>query len=402
MTVLRAADAIYGGYVLSKAEGIIFIKGAIPGEVVEVSLDEKKRDYSVASVIEIIEPSEARTEPECPYFGECGGCHLQFATYEKQVEMKEYVLLDCLRRIGGVEVELAPSIFGEPNGYRHRAQFKISKDGKIGFFKEGTVEVVEIGSCPLLHDSLNNSLDMLRNVDLKDLREVHITAGDNTIILLKGSGHPNELADKFINEGFTGVAFEDGSYRGTGAPYVSFDLNGLRYTVSPWGFLQSNWEINKVMVSTIVDEIGPTNDKRILDLYAGGGNLSIPISVDAAETIAVESSPASIADGKRNRSANRITGYKFIKATAETAKFDGHFDIALLDPPRAGLSKATMKRVLENAPETICYVSCNPSTFARDLKQLLEVYDIRSIRMVDMFPQTYHLEVLAFLDKKDI
>lgn len=401
MTVLKAGDAIYGGYVLSKADGIIFIRGAIPGEVVEVAIEEKKRDYSVVSVVDVVEPAESRTEPACPYFGECGGCQLQFVSYEKQVEMKQYVLLDCLRRIGRIEMELSPSIHGEPFGYRHRAQFKVSKEGAIGFFREGTVEVIDIDFCPLCSDQINDALKRLRNMDLDDVREVHITSGDNTIALLKGSGHPQEIADRFISEGFTGVALEDGSYRGTGAPYVSLDLNGMRFTVSPWGFLQSNWALNQELVRALVDEIGPTEGKRILDLYAGGGNLSLALAAGAEETVAVEAAPASIADGKRNKSANRITGYKFVKGTAEEARIEGPFDILLLDPPRAGLSKRAMLRVLELAPPLIAYVSCNPSTLARDLKKLGEFYDIRNLRMIDLFPQTYHLEAMAILDRKE-
>ena len=401
MTVLKAGDAIYGGYVLSRAEGIVFIRGAIPGEVVEVALEEKKRDYSVVSVVDVMEPSESRIEPACQYFGQCGGCHLQFVSYEKQVEMKQYVLLDCLRRIGGIDMELAPSIYGEPYGYRHRAQFKVSKEGTVGFFREGTVEVVEIESCPLLSDDINDALLKLRQVDLEDVREVHITSGNNnTIALLIGSGHPHEIADRFINQGFTGVALEDGTYRGTGAPYVNLDLNGMRFTVSPWAFMQSNWALNQDMVSTLVDEIGPTEGKRVLDLYAGGGNLSLALSADAEATVAVEMSAASIADGKRNKSANRVTGYKFVKGTAEDARVEGKFDILILDPPRAGVSKRVMLRVLELEAPLIAYVSCNPSTLARDLKKLKEYYDIRSVRMIDLFPQTYHLEVMAILEKK--
>ena len=401
MTVLKAGDAIYGGYVLSRAEGIIFIRGAIPGEVVEVAVEEKKRDYSVVSVTDIIEPSEARTEPACQYFGDCGGCQLQFIDYKKQVEMKEHVLLDCLRRIGGVEPELSQSIYGEPFGYRHRAQLKVSKEGAIGFFREGTVDVVEIDSCPLLADGLNNALGILKKTDTGDVREFHLTVGDNLIALLKGSAHPQAIADRLLEQGFTGVAFEDGSYKGTGAPYITMDLNGLRYTVSPWGFMQSNWQLNRELVAALVEEIGPTEDKRILDLYSGGGNLSLPLAVYAKETVAVEESPSSIADAKRNRSANRVPNYRFAKGTAESARYEGPFDIVLIDPPRAGLSKNAIKRIIKLAPPLMAYVSCNPSTLARDIKRLEEHYSIRSVRMIDMFPQTYHLEAMAILEKKE-
>jgi 23S rRNA (uracil1939-C5)-methyltransferase len=400
MTVLKAEEAVYGGYVIAKAEGVVFIRGAIPGELVSVSVDEKKKDYSVASVTGIIEPSEARIEPHCRYFGDCGGCQLQFVSYEKQIEMKNHVLLDCLRRIGGVEIELAPSLSGRQLNYRSRAQMKVSKAGVVGFFREGTIEVVEVGECPLLVDELNEALIKLRDIDLQGIRELHLTAGDGVIALARGTGFNAPLADKFIEMGFSGVAFDDGSFRGSGPGYVNLDLNGLKYTVSPWSFFQSNWDLNCEAVKLLTEGIGPMQDKRLLDLYAGGGNFSMQMALDASETVAVEENPSSIADGKRNRSANRIPNYKFVKGTAEGAKLEGAFDVVILDPPRPGLTKEAMGRVLEMAPERIAYVSCNPSTFARDLKRMADAYEISSVCMIDLFPNTYHLEALAFLHRK--
>lgn len=400
MTVLKAGDAVYGGYVLSKADGVIFIRGAIPGEVVEVGIDEKKRDYSVASVIDVIESSESRTDPSCEYFGECGGCQLQFVSYETQVRIKEDVLLDCLRRIGRIQTELSASIFGKPLGYRHRAQFKVSRDGRIGFYREGSIDVVEIGSCPLMIESINKALQELSAMDLAGIREIHISSGDSLLALLKGRDVGLDTAEMFVEAGFSGVALEDGTYKGERAPYVSLDLNGMQYTVSPWSFMQSNWEMNREVVRLLSDELGDTSGKRVLDLYAGGGNFSLHTAVDADETVAIEENPHSIADGKRNRSTNRVTGYSFVKGQAENARFDGPFDIVLIDPPRQGLTKAAMSRVIKLGSPVIAYVSCNPSTFARDLARLSDTYDISSVRMADMFPNTYHLEAVAILTRK--
>jgi tRNA/tmRNA/rRNA uracil-C5-methylase (TrmA/RlmC/RlmD family) len=401
MTVLKAEDAVYGGYVLSRADGVIFIRGAIPGEVVEVGIDEKKRDYSVGSVVDVIEPSEARTEPPCQYYGECGGCQLQFVSYEKQVGMKEDVLLDCLKRIGRIETELSPSISGSPLGYRHRAQFKVSRDGKIGFFREASIDVVEIDSCPLMTGSINDALKNLRGMDLAGIREIHITAGDTLLGFLKCRDIGLVTADMFLEAGFSGVAFEDGTYKGTGAPYAGFDLNGMRYTVSPWSFFQSNWAMNREVVSLLADELGPAEGKRVLDLYAGGGNFSLHLAADADETVAVEENPYCISDGKRNRSTNRITNFRFVKGQAESARLEGPFDITIIDPPRQGLTNVAMERVLKLGSPLMAYISCNPSTFARDLGKLSDSYELGSVRMADLFPNTYHLEAVAILRIKE-
>jgi len=400
MQVLKAEDAVYGGYVISRHDGVVFVKGAIPGEVVEVSLKEKKRDYSVAEVTDIIEPSAYRVKPECPYFGECGGCHLQYIAYEKQVEMKNRVLVDCLKRIGNVEMELLPPIAGPQFRYRHRAQFKVSREGRIGFYREASRDVVPIRKCPLMKDEINSALDKLMSLDFSGIKEIHVTSGDDISALIKGVGFDEQRAEAFIGAGFSCVAFEDESYRGSG--YVTFDLNGLIYTVSPWSFFQSNWNLNLELVRLIGHGLKPLEGKRITDLYAGAGNFSLTLAPLAKSVVAVEENPHAMTDGQRNASLNKIRNYKYARGSAENARLSGDFDIVVLDPPRPGLTNAAMNRVFEMSPEKIAYVSCNPSTFARDLRKLKEMYEIDSVRMIDMFPNTYHLESLAFLSKKEV
>jgi 23S rRNA (uracil1939-C5)-methyltransferase len=396
--VLRAGDAVYGGYVISKDGEVVFIKGAIPGEVIEVSVKEKKRDYSIADVIEVVEPSESRVEPRCRYFGECGGCNLQFVSYDRQVQMKSSVLMDCMKRIGEMEVDLAPAIFGPDFNYRRRAQFKVSKEGMVGFYRQGTRDVVSISECPLMTGEINSTLRGIKGLELSGTKEIHVTHGDALLALVVGREFDEELAESLITEaGFAGVAFSDGSYRGSG--HVGLDLDGLTYTVSPWSFFQSNWELNKRVVRLITEGLQSLEGKRILDMYAGAGNFSLPLSPIASEIVAVEDNVHTIKDGQRNSSVNKIKKVKFIRGRAESVKLHGAFDIVVLDPPRPGLTKAAMERVLEIAPEKIIYVSCNPSTFARDLKKLKENYSVDSIRMIDLFPNTYHVESVAFLTK---
>lgn len=399
MSVIRADTAVYGGYVISRDEGVVFIRGALPGELVEVSVREKKRDYSVAEVTEIIEASSDRVEPMCQYFGDCGGCQLQFASYDKQVAMKTGVLLDCLHRIGGIEAELATPLLGSDFNYRHRAQFKVSGEGRIGFYRAGTRDVVPIESCPLMVDEVNAALARISAGRLNGIKEIHVTSGDCLSALLKGVAFDEALVEAFLGMGFGVVAFDDGTYAGKG--HVAFDLMGLVYTVSPWSFFQSNWSLNTELVRTLRDALLPLEGKRVLDLYAGAGNFSLPLTREGAEVSAVEENPHSIKDGQRNISYNKIRKYKFVKGRAESPRLKGDFDVAVLDPPRPGLTKEAMKAVQELAPERIAYVSCNPATFARDLKKLAPLYEIESIRVVDLFPNTYHVESLALLARKE-
>jgi 23S rRNA (uracil1939-C5)-methyltransferase len=218
------------------------------------------------------------------------------------------------------------------------------------------------------------------------------------VVLLKGIEFDEGLSEELIETGFSGVAFEDGSYRGKG--HVALDLNGLIYTISPHGFFQSNWDLNVKVAKEIKEGLEPLDGKRVLDMYAGAGNFSLLLAGSAREVVAIEENPNSIKDGQRNVELNGIRKFRFVQGKAENAKARGQFDIIILNPPRQGLKNAAMDRVLDILPQRIAYISCNPSTFARDLKKLKERYEIDSVRMMDFFPNTYHLESLAFLTRK--
>ncbi len=402
----KAGPPVYGGYVLCREEGVVFVKGAIPGEVVEADVVEKKKDYSVAEVTKVIEPSADRVEPGCRYFGVCGGCQLQFASYEKQVSMKQEVFLDCLRRIGGYEpprqggIEMPP-LSGIQWGYRHRAQFKVSKEGEVGFFKEDSRDVVPIDSCPLMVREINEAIPKIKALDLSGIKEIHITSGDCLIALIKGRGFDAALSEGFMTAGFSGVAFGDGSRAGKG--YASFDLLGLTYTVSPWSFFQSNRKLNTEAVRLVLEGLRLLGGKKVVDLYAGAGNFSLPVAKETEEVIAYEENPHAVKDGERNARLNDLKNVKFVSRPAEKASFKADVGLrapsisVIADPPRPGLSEGVIRGLLDASPEQIVYVSCNPATLARDLKRLSGSYGIVSTRVMDFFPQTYHVESLTFL-----
>lgn len=394
--IIRSLIPAYGGYSIARDEKVILIRGAIPGELVEVEITDKRRDYSTARVINVLEQSEHRVEPECRVFGICGGCQLQFMSYEKQLSMKDEILLDSLLRLGGIEISLSPALSDSGWNYRHRAQLKISVRGDIGFFKESSREVTAFDSCPLMVQMINDLLRGIRERRLvHNLTEIHLSAGDTPVALLKGRDYDRTLFDGFIEAGLSGLAYNDTiAY---GGAYTGLDLNGLRYTVSPWTFFQAHWDLNRKIVAFIINQLMPLNGKGVLDLYAGAGNFSIPMARQAAEVVAVEENPYAVEDGKRNMELNNIRNCRLIRSSAEKYKISRKFDIIILDPPRPGLTAGVMKKILENPSDRIVYVSCNPATFARDLKKLKEKYEIESVQQADFFPETFHIEALAFL-----
>ena len=386
----------YGGYTVARDDKIILVKGAIPGEVVEVTVQEKKRDYTLAAVSQVVEPSEYRVEPKCPVFGVCGGCHLQYVSYERQLSMKEEVLVDSLARLGGIEVELGPSLSDAQWNYRHRAQFKVSRHGNLGFFRESSRDIVEFEACPLMKGEINGLLRTVKEKALaQGLKEIHFSVGDSVAVLLKYDGDYACDQELFRQAGMASIACNDNLTEGSG--YVVFDLLGLKYTVSPWTFFQAHWLLNTKVAELITQAAEPLKGQVVLDLYAGAGNFSLPLAEQAQEILLVEENPHAIEDGTRNLKMNGLKNCRFMKSSAEKYKMQKKVDLLILDPPRPGLTTEVAKKVIEHAPARIIYISCNPATLARDLKKLKEKYAITSIRMIDFFPNTFHIEAAVFL-----
>jgi 23S rRNA (uracil1939-C5)-methyltransferase len=397
--ILKSLTPAYGGYSIARDEKVILIRGAIPGEVVEVEIEERKRDYSVARVVQVVEPSEHRVDPPCRVFGRCGGCQLQFISYEKQLRMKEEILADSLARIGKIELPLSETLSDAHWNYRQRAQFKVSKTGEIGFFREASRDVVAFDECPLMCREINAVLSKIKEKDLaRNLSDIHIAAGETPVALLKGKDFDTTLFDAFVEAGLSGIAYNDSvAY---GGAYTGFDLNGLRYTVSPWTFFQAHWVLNRKVAGLVVDQLMPLEGSSILDLYAGAGNFSLPLASLSGELIAVEENRYAVEDGRRNIELNGINNCRIIKSPAEKYRLHKKFDVILLDPPRPGLTADVAGKIMENPAGRIVYISCNPATLARDLKKLKEKYEIGSVRLIDFFPNTYHIEAIAFLTLK--
>lgn len=410
--IVKADIPAYGGFLIGRHEGkVVLIKGtAIPGETVEVTIEEEKTDYYSTSVTRIIEPSPYRIKPACNVFGTCGGCHLQFIAHEKQVQLKQEILRDCLKRLANIDVDVSmPVHCGYPWKYRYRGQFKVS-EGAIGFYRERTRKIIEIDYCPLMVEGINryikNAGTLLRELNVTD---IHISSGDCTVVFVKvpPQSHSRtdieKLASLFLKSGISGVCIEaeEDSVFTYGKPYLTLDLEGIQYTVSPMSFFQCNWKLNQAVVTFIKDSLMPLGGNKILDLYAGAGNCSLPLAVDA-EVCAVEENLSAIEDGKRNIELNNIKNCTFIHSSAEDFLIKKAFHVVILNPPRPGLTNRVMHQILTAMPEKIVYLSCNPATFARDIKKLVKRYDIETIQLVDFFPQTFHIETLAFLSIKNL
>lgn len=401
---IKAETPAYGGITIGRHDGkVVMIKGAIPGETVEARVDEEKKDYSTATVVRVVEPSPDRVEPPCGHFGLCGGCQLQYIAYGRQVTIKEEVLRNTILRIAKLDVALSDPLTGEPWNYRHRGQFKVAGDA-AGFFGEKSRDIVDIDSSPLMTKEVNEFYGRAKTL-IKDTgtSELHVSCGDGAAALVKLPGVNGTSADKLgkslMDAGFTAVFIERDKrnvYK-YGRGYIELELDGLKYTVSPASFFQSNWRLNQALVGLVREHLSPLDGKHVLDLYSGAGNFSLPLARYARKVTAVEENPPAVEDGKRNARLNGIRNCSFIRTPVDRLRVAEPVDVLITDPPRTGLTDSAVELILAKRPGQVVYVSCNPATFARDLKKLSAKYYVESIRLVDFFPQTYHIESAAFL-----
>jgi 23S rRNA (uracil1939-C5)-methyltransferase len=395
--IVTTLTPVYGGFALARTDelGILFIRGALPGEKVEVRLGERKKDYAFADTIQVLSPSPYRVDPPCPYFGECGGCQLQHAAYPYQIEMKRGVLEEAFRRIGRADVVPALAPPGPQFGYRFRGQFKTDGEG-IGFFAERSRRLVAVSRCPLMIGRISVALPTLRGLGriVPGISEVQVaTDGAQAVAWFPGVPFDRRVVDRL--RGFlSGARFEDRSW---GNERITLDLDGMSYAVSTGNFFQANWRMNLALVRRILELVKESPSGRLLDLYAGAGNFALPLSSRFGEVVAVEENAGSFADLRRNLRKNAVGNVRAVRSRVERFRPEGKYDVMVLDPPRAGLSAKALSLVKQIGAEAVCYVSCNPSTLARDVAGLSDRYDLRLLQMFDFFPNTHHVEALAVL-----
>jgi 23S rRNA (uracil1939-C5)-methyltransferase len=399
MTV-TAGSPVHGGYALARPEGmgVLFVRWALPGEVVSVRLVERKRGYAFAEAVEVLSPSPRRVDPPCEVFGECGGCQMQHADYPYQLDMKREILQEAFRRIGKTEVapETAPPM--EPFGYRYRGRFRVDGD-KVGFHGERSHRLVPVSRCPLMLDAINAVLPGLRGLGrFAKVGEVQVASdGIRASAFLPGvpfgKGMVEHLAGR-TGGVLSGARFEDRSW---GGERITLPLDGIAYCVSPRSFFQANWRMNRALVRRIGTILGESAGMRLLDLYAGAGNFALPLAARVREVVAVEGDAQSFKELRRNARENGLGNVRTVRSSVEAFRPEGRFDALVLDPPRAGLSRRSLSRVREVAAGRVFCVSCDPATLARDVRSLSDRYDLSLLEMHDFFPNTHHVEALAVL-----
>ncbi len=378
---VEITSVAHGGHGICRIDGqVCFVPFALPGDTAEISVVEKRRGVLWGKVEKITTPSPHRKGPECPVFGQCGGCSWLNASYDAQVEWKKRIVNDAFERIAGIEVELGWQ--AEPElclGYRTRAEFH-GLHGECGFYASSTRTIVDIDACPLCHPNLNSALARLRTCSFAG--SVEITVSPESDDVLVWTKRPNRRIRKlFPTANFPRDKRERAGFVFDGVPIV----NGT--------FSQSSLLLNRLLVETTHEAVGEA--ERVLDLYCGNGNLSLCLD-NSSQVLGLDHSwPAvnaanQMGDGEYRRGGTE----EFLKALSMN-----DWDLVLLDPPRTG-AKQIMAGLTTSQASAIVYVSCEPSTLARDVKILAaHGWSLVTATAIDMFPNTPHVETVCRLER---
>jgi 23S rRNA (uracil1939-C5)-methyltransferase len=390
---LRIEKLVYGGEGLSRLNGeVVFTPFVLPGEAIEAERTEARQHVQRARLVRVAEPSPDRVEPPCPVFGRCGGCQYQHAGYDAQLRFKRDILAETLLRVGKIEFDTARIGIeaGEPFGYRNRAQFHFER-GRAGYREMNSRKLVETGRCPIGSPKINEILPRLNRM-VRDRRWPDFV-GSLEVFTDERQVQWNVLESErpVAKHFFDWLADE---VPGTVPGPLDYTVNEDRFTVSGTSFFQ----VNRFLLPRLASlAIGDAGGATAWDLYAGAGLFSLPLARRFERVVAVEAG-RSAEDLRHNA---KRAGLKIHVVTDQAEDFLAAArnppDFVLSDPPRAGLGKAATARFLALRPAILVIVSCDPATLARDLAVLAPAYEIERITMVDLFPQTFHLEAIVKL-----
>ncbi|UCG37994.1 MAG: class I SAM-dependent RNA methyltransferase [bacterium] len=402
----------------------LFVPLTAPGDVVIPERVRAARGVLFAQPGSILTSSPDRVEPPCPWFGRCGGCSWMHLRYEAQLRWKGSILLEALRGIGSITADLPIAVRESPVtlGYRYRARLRIS-GGRAGFLRRGSGQVVAWDRCRILPDGLNEAVSTLRSLldsaggppgrSVPVSCEVAMSPVDGAVSFLwdverrRGSrSHVRALMDRLEGTArergleVAGQAARDGRgklllRRGGG---IRLDAAGALLLASPGTFFQVNPAVNGLLVLRVMELLGERGTSSLLDLYCGNGNFSIPAALRGMDVLGVEASAPAVADAETAAAAGST--FRRMDVADFLARDSKSWDAAVLDPPRAGLPAPVTRLLTARKVPVLVYVSCEPSTLARDLARLTSAgYSIRRMELVDMFPQTFHAETLVVLER---
>ena len=428
-----------GGMGVARIDGrVVFVHGALRGEKCRVLILKTLKSVAFAKVLEVIEPSSERITPDCPYFPRCGGCTYRHIRYEEELRLKKQRVQDNLSRIGGSDVTVE-EILGARDTlrYRNKAQYPVSKDGAVGFYRARTHEVIECEHCLLVKPEADAAAEALREYmqscrvagyDEKTgrglVRHLYVrsnAAGESLVcVLVNGDKLPKE--DRLVTllrdacPKCTGIVLGTNTKKGNvilgdryrtlwGSDRLEDTLCGKTFRLSVPSFYQVNRIQAERLYAKAIEFAGLTGQETVLDLYCGAGTITLALSDHAKKVLGAEIVPEAIDDARENAARNGVKNAEFFCGDAsdvakKLARENLRPDVITVDPPRKGLAADVVESIAEMQPQRVVYVSCDSATMARDVKRLADLgYTAQRACAVDMFPRADHVETVVLLSK---
>ena len=423
-SLLQIESLSQDGRGVARHEGkTVFVDGGLPGEEVEVSHYRRQKRFSECQAKQITSASSDRIEPVCPVFSECGGCQLQHLQPNKQLLLKQQALLASLQRQHNLKPEkLVEPIHSPSEGYRNRVRFGIDRNQCLSFRRKQSDQLVAIKTCPVLHPALDALISPLQAwlddlpaksgvTHVEMIQALDENGGDQSVLVVRhikplDSVHRESLQSQLAEVSCWFQGKKNGELTDAGQQpvddelYLRLDAESLSLAFQPGDFTQVNDAVNQQMVVQAMDWLQPSREDRIADLFCGMGNFSLAIARRAGRVLGIEGSEAMVQRAAANAERNRLKNTEFVALNLESAQLLNRLNQQginklLLDPPRAG-AKAVCEQLASSQMERIVYVSCNPASFARDAAVLVAAgYSLASLRSMDMFPHTSHMETMA-------
>ena len=422
---------------------VVFVDKALPGEKVLIKLIKVKKSYGYGKLLSVLDKSPFRTKPVCEVFKRCGGCSLQHLEYSEQLKFKTKKVKDSLERIGGFSgIEVLDTIGMEkPYNYRNKAQFPvgISKDGlSFGFYAPRSHNIINISKCFIQNEINEKIISAVKGFMLKYnippydeqlhegvirhivTRTAVFTKEIMVCIVIKGKTLPKSdfLVEELLKiKGVTSILLNYNNAKTNvimgnkidtlyGKAFIEDYIGEFKFEISPFSFFQVNPVQTQILYRTAFDFAGLTGTETVIDAYCGIGTISLFVSRKAKKVIGVEVVSEAVSDARRNALINGVSNVEFIIGKAEEvipALWESHGvkpDVIFLDPPRKGCDARLIDTLLRSSTSKIVYVSCNPSTLARDLRLLSDKYSVVRVQPVDMFCMTAHVETICLLSRK--
>lgn len=410
----------------------VFVAGALPGEVVRFVYTRKRREVAEGRVEEVIQASPDRVTPGCAHYDRCGGCSFQHLDADKQIQAKQSIMIDQMKRIGKLEdFDVWPALTGPHWGYRHRARLGVKnvfKKGRVlvGFREKGSPYLAELDSCPVLHPRVGNHLldlsDMIAGLSInQQLPQIEVAVGDDRVALVLRVLQEPSPEDRSALQAFSERMGFD-LYLQSGGPDSIVPLEGeclemsnsLSYALpesvqlrfGPSDFVQVNPAINRDMINRALEALQLNDGDQVLDLFCGLGNFSLPMARRAGRVTGIEGSESLVQRAAENARHNGLDNVEFYAANLMESVEDQpwvsqNYNKVLIDPPRTG-AKEVLPLIRRWQPEQVLYISCNPSTLARDAGILVHELGYRLVRagVMDMFPHTAHVESIALFEPR--